>query len=152
MRSVSSPNAIKQIQIEDENEFLELRSLKKYLKKPKMADKKIIQKFLQSLLSSGLVFKERELVDMGTLFENYIEFLDGKIYYDGMKDVREKIITKCIFFPTISEILSFQADFKKEVSYMIICINNSLDDFWYNCPIETFEKLRAITDAEKEAA
>lgn len=106
-----------------------------------MADINIIQKFMQSLLDSGLVFKERDLVSTATLFKNYIEFLDGKIFYDTLKDMREKIISNCMFFPTIAEMLKYQKDGQEKIrKYAIIC-HKSLKAYVQKLPDEDYEKL-----------
>ena len=151
--SASSETYMPVITIDTDDEFMNVRDCYYYLKNPRMADHTLIQKFLQSLLETGLVFKERNIVDTGTLFENYIKFLNEKIYYDAMRDIREKIISKCIFFPTIAEILSCQEEFEKEKKFMIIGLSKSLESYINTIPeqqyIQLSERMNKVDKKDK---
>lgn len=122
---------------------MQVRNLRDYINNPRYADHSLIQAFLQSILEHGLVFKERDIVDTGLLFKNYIEFLQGKIYYDAMKDLREKIILKCIFFPTIKEILDLQKDFLGFISRLHVILNQSLENFIETAQLDLIEAIEA---------
>lgn len=130
------------IKIDTEDEFMNIRDVYYYLKHPRMADHKLIGTFMQKLLDSGIVFKERHLVETGKLFDNYEQFLAGKIYYDAMRGMRERILTNCTFFPTIAEILTFQEDFFKERTNMLSGLDKSLQGYLNDLDQETYDKLK----------
>lgn len=92
-----------------DNQLADIEKILDQVNKPNYANRKALNfmfaNFEMHGLKSAVSKSENDYEKKTAIFRNQVNFLHGKVYECVLPDLQEYILSACVFFPAISEIL-----------------------------------------------